>query len=56
MESLRIMDSFAGSFPKEKMWLKEEIVKRCLIPLPYERPMTIPVNIGTSAVNWGSID
>jgi DNA polymerase-1 len=49
-------DSFAGSFPKEKLWLKEEIVKRCLIPLPYERPMTIPVNIGTSDMNWGSID
>lgn len=49
-------DAICGSFPKDRMDLVDKIKELCTIPLPYERELVIPVDVGTSEVSWGSID
>jgi DNA polymerase I-like protein with 3'-5' exonuclease and polymerase domains len=46
-------DSLAGQYPAGREDLKKGIVDSCLIYLPYERPITIPVDLKTSNVSWG---
>lgn len=46
-------DSLAGQYPAGREDLKQGIVSSCSILLPYERPITIPVEIKTSTTSWG---
>jgi len=50
----QVHDSLAGQYPTHLGdWMKNEILKRAEIPLPYPTPMVIPVGIKTSTVSWG---
>lgn len=49
-------DSLSGQFPTNMPELKDKILQACSIELPYSRPLTIPVNIGTSEISWGDIE
>jgi hypothetical protein len=51
---LQVHDSLAGTFPTAKSYLPDVIKSRCEIPLPYEVPIIIPVDIKTSSVSWGA--
>lgn len=53
---LQVHDSLAGQFLETKPELIQTIKRRCEIPLPYEKPIIIPVGIATSSVSWGICD
>ncbi len=46
-------DSLAGQFPAGREDLKQGIIDNCLIHIPYERPIVIPVDMKTSMKSWG---
>jgi DNA polymerase-1 len=50
---LQVHDSLAGQYPTNMPELKQRIITRCEIELPYAIPLTIPVEIKTSTVSWG---
>lgn len=50
---LQVHDSLAGQFPSSSPELKARIKHACEVPLPYAKPMTIPVDIVTSDKSWG---
>jgi DNA polymerase I-like protein with 3'-5' exonuclease and polymerase domains len=50
---LQTHDSLAGQYPTGREDLKQGIESSCLVLLPYERPITIPVDLKTSEISWG---
>ena len=53
---LQVHDSLAGQYPTNESWCKEEIKRYCEMELPYDIPITIPVDIVTSEKSWGKCD
>lgn len=51
--SLQVHDSLAGQFNTVDTDASSRIIQRCTMPLPYEVPITIPVDIHTSTAGWG---
>jgi DNA polymerase I-like protein with 3'-5' exonuclease and polymerase domains len=50
---LQVHDSLAGVYKKTDTTAPERIIKYCSIPLPFEVPRVIPVNIKTSPTSYG---
>lgn len=50
---LQVHDSLAGVYKKEDITAPDRIVKYCSVPLPFEIPRVIPVNIKTSPTSYG---
>lgn len=50
---LQVHDSIAGQFPVTMPHLKDEILKRGLVTIPYDDPLTIPVGLKSSLNSWG---
>jgi DNA polymerase I-like protein with 3'-5' exonuclease and polymerase domains len=51
---LQVHDSLAGTFKKTDITAPERIIKHCSIPLPFEIPRIIPVDIKTSNTSYGN--
>ena len=50
---LQVHDSLAGVFKKDDITAPDRIVKYCSVPLPFDIPRVIPVNIKTSPTSYG---
>jgi DNA polymerase I-like protein with 3'-5' exonuclease and polymerase domains len=50
---LQVHDSLAGVYKKDDVTAPDRIVKYCSVPLPFEIPRVIPVNIKTSPTSYG---
>jgi DNA polymerase I-like protein with 3'-5' exonuclease and polymerase domains len=51
---LQVHDSLAGVFKKTDLTAPERIIQHVSIPLPFDRPRIIPVNIKTSPLSYGN--
>jgi hypothetical protein len=50
---LQVHDSLAGVYKKTDITAPQRIIQYCSIPLPFEVPRIIPVDIKTSPVSYG---
>lgn len=51
---LQVHDSIAGTYKKWDTTAKERIIKHCSVPLPFDIPRVIPVDIKTSDKSYGN--
>jgi DNA polymerase I len=50
---LQVHDSLAGVYKRTDLTAPDRIIQHCSIPLPFEVPRIIPVNIKTSLTSYG---
>ena len=54
---LQVHDSLAGQFDTTLGdWMRDQIVAKAEIPLPYDDPLIIPVGVKTSTESWGGCE